>query len=872
MFVEPVDSLASAELGIEPVENGLVHWNAVVSFWVVRVLADVRVALHHRANGCCRELGVVTRHGNHHREEYAVHLLFNEGKYVAVNEFCREADGVAWHAVEACFKKLVIALAAYNNGVAKTCKESFPVGKTCPEFKHARKADGFLCAVFPELRLGELGRGVVLYQKLVRALDHVRHGLHLLVDFGDEGLRLRIVRVGSDFAAFATVAGDEALAVTEGDDGAGAMVGAVLAKLAWLVVPAEGLHGFEADKACLQVRDCLALFFHELAGEECYTDSAHFARAFRTDRLKARVLFEGAEHCVVLEGTALHHNFFTEGVEVADTDNLRENVVDNGTADTCDNVFGLFAVALFRDDGTVHEHGAAGTQLGRALGLEGEFRNLFHRNAEGACVGFDERTATRGTGFVKDDARDHAVLDGDGLHVLATDIQDEGYVGAEALGSVCVCDCFHCMVVGMDGLCKELFAVTGGTHTQNVELAAVFFVAVGKFVHGALQDGQRFTVVAGVESVNHVVLFVQEHKLRGGGTGVDTEVGVNRCARSRLRVVVAGHLVVFEELLVLVFALEEEVGCCLGLVFGLTEFVEVNEGVEGAFHAVQAFLLGKHGAERKGCTHGNENLGMFRDYGLFVGDAEAFLEGADESGVKGERATFENDWRLDFHALGEATDGLLCNGVETGKGDIFLGDTVVEHRLDVCFGENAATAGNFVHLLAALGVPFEGFGLDAEELGHLVDKGSGTAGADTVHTHVTGDELARGTVLFEEHHLGVLTAQFNGHPGFRVRGTYGEGVRDDFLDKEGARGFGERLAAATAESNSKVLIWEKPVGFAQHFMDLLGLHGIVALICIMQKLGCFWVDNGNLHSSGANVDTYPQIILRNSHSGHKDSN
>ena len=279
VVVEPVDGLAPAEFRVEPVENGLVHRNAVVLLGLVGILADVRVGLHHGAHRGGRELGVVTRDGDHHREEDAVDLLFDKAEHVAVHELCGEADGVAGNAVEAGFEHLVVALAAHDDGVAEAREESLPVGEGCPEFEHARDTDGL-----PVVG-GELGRGVVLHQQLVRALDHVGHGEHLLVDFGDERLRLRVVRVGGDFAAFATVAGDEALAVTERDDGAGAVVGAVLAELARLVVPAEGLHGFETDEARLEVRIFLALLFHELTGEERDTDSAHFARTFGADGL-----------------------------------------------------------------------------------------------------------------------------------------------------------------------------------------------------------------------------------------------------------------------------------------------------------------------------------------------------------------------------------------------------------------------------------------------------------------------------------------------------------------------------------------------------------------------------------------------------------
>ena len=334
---------------------------------------------------------------------------------------------------------------------------------------------------------------------------------------------------------------------------------------------------------------------------------------------------------------------------------------------------------------------------------------------------------------------------------------------------------------------------------------------------------------------------------------------------------VVGHLVFFEEHLVFGVVLEEQVGCGLGLVFGLAGLVEVHERVERAFHAVLAFLACEHGAQREGCTHGHEHFGVFRHDGLFVGDAQAFLERADERRVEREGAALENHGRLDFHTLGETADGLLRDGVEARKGDIFLGDTVVEHGLDVRLGEHAATARNLVDLLAALGEAFEGLGLDAEEFRHLVDKCAGTASTYAVHAHVRCDEFAGSLVFFEENDLRILTAEFDGDPGFGIGGAHGEGVCDDFLYEEGVRGLGERLASATAKGDPKVFVGEKTVRLPEDLVDLFRLHGVVALVRVVQKLVGLGIDDRNLHGGGTYVHADPQIVLQIAHSGGKFS-
>ena len=102
-----------------------------------------------------------------------------------------------------------------------------------------------------------------------------------------------------------------------------------------------------------------------------------------------------------------------------------------------------------------------------------------------------------------------------------------------------------------------------------------------------------------------------------------------------------------------------------------------------------------------------------------------------------------------------------------------------------------------------------------------------------------------------------MAAEFYGDSGFGIRGTHSKCVCDYFLYKKGVRGFGKRLTAATAKSDPKILAWEKCMRLAQHFMDFLRLHGIVALISIMQKLRCLGIDYSNLYSGGANIDSNP---------------
>ena len=167
--------------------------------------------------------------------------------------------------------------------------------------------------------------------------------------------------------------------------------------------------------------------------------------------------------------------------------------------------------------------------------------------------------------------------------------------------------------------------------------------------------------------------------------------------------------------------------------------------------------------------------------GLLVGEAQALLEDAHEHGVERARAALEDDRGLELAALCQAADGLLGDGMEARKCQVFPGHTAVEQGLDVGLGVYAAAPRDVVDAGAALGERVEVAGLRVEKRGDLVDEGAGAACARAVHAHVRDAGFARLGVFLEEDDLSVLAAQLNGAAYLRVEFADGDGVGHDLL-------------------------------------------------------------------------------------------
>ena len=127
-----------------------------------------------------------------------------------------------------------------------------------------------------------------------------------------------------------------------------------------------------------------------------------------------------------------------------------------------------------------------------------------------------------------------------------------------------------------------------------------------------------------------------------------------------------------------------------------------------------------------------------------------------------ERAAEKGDVAANRFSAGQTGDGLVYNRLEDRSREILAGRTLVDERLYVRLREYAAARRNRINSFIALRVVVETRGIRLEEGCHLVDEGTRSARADTVHTLV----YAAGEV----DNLCVLAAELNRDIGLRCDG------------------------------------------------------------------------------------------------------
>jgi hypothetical protein len=85
-------------------------------------------------------------------------------------------------------------------------------------------------------------------------------------------------------------------------------------------------------------------------------------------------------------------------------------------------------------------------------------------------------------------------------------------------------------------------------------------------------------------------------------------------------------------------------------------------------------------------------------------------------------------------ATSQAGDSLGGDRLKDRRSQVFVTSSIVQQRLEVCFGKHSATRSDWVQGGETGSQFIQAARVGAEQCGHLVDEGSGPASARSVHS------------------------------------------------------------------------------------------------------------------------------------------
>ena len=346
----------------------------------------------------------------------------------------------------------------------------------------------------------------------------------------------------------------------------------------------------------------------------------------------------------------------------------------------------------------------------------------------------------------------------------------------------------------------------------------------------------RVAFIAAVERVKQVLLIVDQGRLGGRGARVDAEEQL----APRLREVLALDLVFIvtrDKPGVVRFVFEQRLDV-LGVVHHVG--VELGQPVDQLIDGRLFLLLRK---ERR--ADGDEELAVFGEDDLVVGELERLDEPFSQFGQERQRAAQERHVSLDPVSAGQSADGLVDDRLENGGRQVFDRRAFIDERLDIRLGKYAAARCDRVDQFVVLGRLIQAACVCVQQDRHLVDERTRTAGAGTVHALLNG--------LPVEGDLGVLTAELDGDIGLGDERLYGLAARNDLLLKMHAHQVSQRKTAAAGDDRTHVKIPHLLFHLDDEFLDFVEYVGHVPLVSAVDDL-IFVVQNDQLYGGRSDVD------------------
>ena len=739
-----------------------------------------------------------------------VRVLGKEIHDVAVAQLCRIARGLGGHGLDAGVVGLRGRLVRDHHREAQLGEERVPEGVVLVHVERARDAHR-------ATRRGLCIQAGTVEQQLVLELEEVG------------GVVFGLARTAR--ALLAAVTRDEAVAAAKVVDREQAVVCAA---------PAVDVGVLD-----LEVVDVLAREDRRgtrgaraVTGEKRRAVGAHAAGDIGADDLAASEQLEGAQGGVAHEGAALDHAVLANLVKVAQLDDLEEGVLDHGVREARGHVANGRTLLLRLLDAGVHEDGAAATQVNGGLCGHGDLRKVLDAHVHGLGKALDKRAAARGAGLVEHDVLDDATAHLEALHVLAANVENELDAWDEGLRAAQVGDGLDLARVRAQGLDEDALAVARGGHVAN---GATLGHGVVDAVHDVARSAQDVAVVVAVPGVEKLAVLAHHGALHGGGASVDA----NEDATAVAGQVTLGHdllVVALLELLVVLLGGKERVQT---LDLGALDVLQLLERADdlGKGHALVG-LARQRGAGR------HEEVRVGGNHAVLLVEVKRDVEAAAQLGEVLQGTAEKRHVALDGVTAGQARDGLRDHGLEDGGGHVLGAGALVEQRLDVGLGKDAAAAGDGVDLRGALGQLVQAHGVGLEESCHLVDEGARAAGAGAVHALLDA--------VVKVDNLGVLAAQLDGDVGLRDEGLHGALGRDDLLDKLEVEPLGKQHAAGAGNRDAHGDVAHHALGAREELLGRGADVGVVALVVGVDQVPR-GVNHGELDRGRANVDAQAQV-------------
>ena len=276
--------------------------------------------------------------------------------------------------------------------------------------------------------------------------------------------------------------------------------------------------------------------------------------------------------------------------------------------------------------------------------------------------------------------------------------------------------------------------------------------------------------------------------------------------------------------------------------------LRVTQGIDGLDELRERAEL--VGLVRHGGAARHKQVSVLGHNAVLLVQIEREVEAVAQLGEILQRAAQEGDVAADGTAARQARDGLGHDSLEDGGGHVLGAGALVEQRLHVGLGKDAAAAGDGIDGGGVGRELVEAAGVGVQQGCHLVDERTRAAGAGAVHALLDA--------VIEVDDLGVLAAQLDSDIGGRDEGLDGALAGDDLLDKLQVEPLGQQQAARAGNGAGHLGRRQHGRSALEQVAGASADVGVMALVLGVHDLVVV-VEHGKLDGGGTYVDAQVQV-------------
>ena len=115
-----------------------------------------------------------------------------------------------------------------------------------------------------------------------------------------------------------------------------------------------------------------------LTGDKGCTESTHDSGNIRAGRFHTGNFFKASKNCVIVEGSTLNYDIFSEILCIRELDNLKKCIFDDRVGKSCRNVGDRRAFLLGLLYFGIHKYRTSGSKINWILGKKRLFREILN--------------------------------------------------------------------------------------------------------------------------------------------------------------------------------------------------------------------------------------------------------------------------------------------------------------------------------------------------------------------------------------------------------------------------------------------------------------------------------------------------------------